>query len=42
MLRRLLRRFGAVAGARLEYPREEVQKLQREVRDLLASGLRVP
>jgi sporulation protein YlmC with PRC-barrel domain len=42
MLRRLLRRFGAVAGARREYPREEVQKLQREVRDFLASGLRVP
>ena len=36
MLWRLLRRPGTMAGAaRREYPREEVQKLQTEVRDLL-------
>jgi hypothetical protein len=29
-------------GARSEYPREKVQNLQREVRDLLASGLLFP
>jgi hypothetical protein len=37
-----LRRFGAVAGARRECPREDVRKLQTRVRDLLPSELRVP
>ena len=37
-----IERFRRVAGASRECPGEEVQKLQTEVRDLLASGLRVP